>query len=91
MAKKKQSKRKPTLTFRVKDVIEAMNIVLEDYGNIPVVHLLGNCIPMAMNCVTVNRKDKEARLAVWDNEDNCRENLVEGEEFVFCVQWEEEK
>lgn len=83
--KKKASKRKPNVTFGVKDMITAMELALKDYGNICVCNLLFECVPGPMNCCIYNKRDNIIYFRDFASEKDAFANITEDEVVVHGV------
>lgn len=85
MAKKKKTKRKPNVTFGVKDMIKAMEFALKEYGDICVCNLLFGCIPGPMNCCIYNKRDNIIYFRDFASEEEAFANISEDEVVVHGV------
>lgn len=89
MKTNKQIERKKNLTFSVEDMIQAMSIALEEYGNIPVGNLLIGCYPTSMNVCIYNKRENMIYFKRFAGEADALANKTEDEEIVYGIQLKE--
>lgn len=83
--KKASNKREPNITFRVKDMIKAMELVLEDYGNICVCNLILNCVPGSINCCIYDKRYNLIYFKNFANEEEAFSSITEDEVIVHGI------
>lgn len=85
MARKKKSKYKPNITFRAKDMIKAMELVLEEYGNIAVCNLILECVPGSINCCIYSKRYNLIYFKDFANEKEAFSSITDDEVIVHGI------